>query len=98
MHCGWICALAKKELYDALLVECLLVVLAMDAMVLMMFLATEAILVLALIAYPISIMFCEAEDFHLAMDNAQSAAECVGYPTGRPTWQLNAKMAAGVTY
>ena len=39
----------------------------------------------------------EFADFRLAMDNALSAAKCVGLPTARPTWQLH-KMAAVVTY
>ena len=91
MHCGWICALAKKELYDALSVECLSVVLVMDASVLWMVLVNEAILVLVLVAYLIAIMSCEAGDSHLAMDNVRLVAVCVGFPTAQPWRALTHK-------
>ena len=70
----------------------------LDAVVLLVFLLIGATLVWSAMADLILTLICEFGGFHSAMDNELSAAECVGYPTVRPTWQLNAKMAAGVTY
>ena len=73
-------------------------VLVKDEVVLLMFLVNEAIQVLLAIAFQIEIMFCEAGDFPLAMDNAQLVAVCVGFPTAQPWRATTRKMAADVTY
>ena len=56
---------------------------------------SEAILELS--ANRVLTLICEFVGFRSAMDNALSAAKCVGFPAARPTWQLH-KMAAVVTY
>ena len=69
----------------------------LDAVVLLVFLLIEATLVSSAMADLILTLICEFGGFRSAMDSELSAAECVGLPTARPTWQLH-KMAAVVTY
>ena len=60
----------------------------LDAVVLLVFRLIGATLVSSAMADLILTLICGFEGFRSAMDNELSAAECVGDPIVRPTWQL----------